>query len=161
MWKPAEPIVLSPSQRRQLEQVARRPRTTQKVALPVAIILGAAEGLSNRELARRLGTTRPTVLLWRKRFAEAGVEGLLRDAPRPGRNKQLREATVAKILRLTLEERPRDAIHWSTRTLAERCGVSHRTVHRVWHAYGLQPRRSGAVAGGPSPLSLPLHAQVG
>jgi len=107
MWKPAEPIVLTPSQRRQLEQIARNPRTTQKVALRVAIILGAAEGVSNRELARRLGTTRPTVLLWRKRFEQAGVEGLLRDAPRPGRHKRIRQATVAKILRLTLEERPR------------------------------------------------------
>ena len=141
MWRPAEPIALTPSQRRQLEQIARHPRTTQKVALRVAIILGAAEGLSNRELARRLGTTRPTVLLWRERFRETGVEGLLRDASRPGRHKQLRQATVAKIVRLTLEERPRDATHWSTRTLAARCGVSHMTVHRVWKAYGLEPHR--------------------
>jgi transposase len=139
MWKPAEAVVLTPSQRRQLEQIARHPRTTQKVALRVAIILGAAEGLSNRELARRLGTSRPTVLLWRSRFEEAGVEGLLHDASRPGRHKQIRQGAVAKILRMTLEERPREATHWSTRTLAARCGVSHMTVHRIWRAYGLQP----------------------
>jgi transposase len=105
----ADPIILTPSQRRQLEQIARHPRTTQKVARRVAIVLGAGAGLSSRELAHRLATSRPTVLLWRQRFEQAGVEGLLRDAPRPGRHKRLRQATVAKILRMTLQERPRDA----------------------------------------------------
>lgn|GEM_PF-2760822 len=69
------------------------------------------------------------------------MEGLLRDAARPGQHKQVHQATVATILRMTLEERPRDATHWSTRTLGERCGVSHMTVHRVWKAYDLQPHR--------------------
>jgi len=141
MWRPAEAIALTPTQRRQLEQIARHPRTTQKVALRVAIILGAAEGLSNRELARRLSTSRPTVLLWRRRFAEAGVDGLLRDAPRPGRRKQLSAQQVAQILEATLEQRPREATHWSTRSLARRCRVSHMTVYRLWRAYGLPPHR--------------------
>ena len=69
------------------------------------------------------------------------MEGLLRDAPRPGRHKQIRQATLAKILRMSSEERPREATHGSTRTLAERCGVSHRTVHCVGKAYGWQPHR--------------------
>ena len=86
----------------------------------MAIILGAAEGLSNREPARRLGARRPTGLLWRKRLRPAGLEGLLRHAPGPGRHKQIRQTTLAKILRMRLEERPREATHGSTRTLAER-----------------------------------------
>ncbi len=141
MWSPAEVVALTPTPRRQLEQIARNPRTTKKVARRVAIILGAAQGLSNRELARRLGTSRPTVRLWRERFAQAGVEGLLRDAPRPGRNKQLSAEQVARILEATLKERPREATHWSTRSLARRCRVSHMTVYRLWRAYGLQPHR--------------------
>lgn len=141
MWQPAEPITLTPAQRQRLLAIARNPRTTQKVALRVHIILGAAEGLSNAELARQLGTSRPTILLWRKRFEQEGVEGLLRDAPRPGRRKQIRAAQVARILELTLNRRPPAATHWSTRSLAEHCGVSHMTVHRIWRAYGLQPHR--------------------
>jgi transposase len=126
MGRPAEAIALTPTQRRQLEQIARHPRTTQKVALRVAIILGAAEGLSNRELACRLSTSRPTVLLWRQRFAEAGVDGLLRDAPRPGRRQQLSAQQLAQILEATLEQRPPEATHWSTRSLARRWpGQSH------------------------------------
>ena len=116
-------------------------------------MLGAAERLSNREPARRLGATRPTVSLWRKRFGQAGMEGLLRDAPRPGRHKQIRQATLAKILRMSSEERPREATHGSTRTLAERCGVSHRTVHCVGKAYSWQPHRGG-------PLPAPHRPRV-
>lgn len=92
----------------------------------MATTLGAAEGLSNRQLARRLSTSRPTVLLRRQRFAEAGVEGLLRDAARPGRCKRLSA---------------RQATHWSSRSLARRCRVSHMTVFHLRRAYGLQPHR--------------------
>lgn len=151
MWKPAAPLSLTPAQRRQLLAIASNPRTTQKVALRVQIILGAADGLSNRELARRLGTSRPTVLLWRQRFAEAGVEGLLHDAPRPGRHKQLSAEQVARILDATLEQRPKDATHWSTRSLARRCRVSHMTVYRLWRAYGLQPHRVESFKLSPDP----------
>mgnify|MGYP001081665024 CR=1 FL=1 len=107
----------------------------------MAIILGAAEGLSNRELARRAGTSRPRVLLRRQRFAEAGVDVLPRDAPQPGRRKQLSAQQVAQILKATLEERPREATHWSTQSLARRSRVSPMTVYRFWRAYGLQPHR--------------------
>lgn len=132
---------LTASERRQRLAIAGNPQTSQKAALRVRIILGAAEGLANSELARQLGTSRPTVLLRRKRFPPEGVEGLLEDAPRRGRQEQISAGQVARILELTLNSRPRAATHWSRRRLAEHCGVSHVAVHRFWRAYGLQPHR--------------------
>ncbi len=141
MWNPAEPLPLTPAQKGQLERLIRSPRSSQKVALRAKVVLGAAEGLPNHQLAKRLGTSRPTVLLWRRRFQEGGLQALLSDAPRPGRHKQITAAQVALVLDLTLYSRPKDATHWSTRSLAQRCGLSHMTVYRVWRAYGLQPHR--------------------
>lgn len=141
MWDPAERLHLTPTQSKELNRLVHNPQTPQKLALRAHIILGAADGLSNNQLARQLGTSRPTVLLWRDRFAETGLEGLQQDAPRPGRNKQLTAARVAFVLDATMNARPKDATHWSLRTLAEHCGVSHSTVQRIWRWYGLQPHR--------------------
>ncbi len=86
--------------------------------------------------------SRPTVLLWRKRYAQAGVDGLLRDAPRPGRKPAISPRRVQAIVEATLGSTPRDATHWSVRTMAKAKGVSPATVHRIWREHHLQPHRS-------------------
>ncbi len=141
MWKPAKALPLSPEQRKQIQRYLNNPNTPQKVVLRLRILLGAAEGLSNNQLARKLSTTRPTVLLWRRRFQRAGLEGLLEDAPRPGRPKRLSPEREARIVEATLYTKPKNATHWSTRMMARAAGVSAATVQRIWRAYGLQPHR--------------------
>jgi len=101
----------------------------------------AGEGIPNHAIANELQTSRPTVLLWRHRFAAGGVPGLLNDAPRPGRKKRIEAATVQRIVEATLQSTPVAATHWSTRTMAKTQGVSHQTIHRIWRQHGLQPHR--------------------
>ncbi len=83
MWKNAEPVAITMQDRRAVRKLASGRNTAQKVVLRAKIVLGAADGTANNALAKRLGTSRPTVLLWRERFQQGGVEALLRDAPRP------------------------------------------------------------------------------
>ena len=104
-------------------------------------MLGAAEGKPNNALACELGVTRPTVLLWRRRYEEAGVDGLLKDAPRPGRKKRISARKIEAIVNATLHKKPKDATHWSTRTMARAQGVSEATIRRIWKAHGLRPHR--------------------
>src|ERR1035437_8887112 len=77
--------------------------------------------------------------LWRKRFLLRGVEGLLKDAPRPGRNPSIKAAVVDTVIRKTTQATPAGAIHWSTRTMAREVGISEASVRRIWHAHGLKP----------------------
>lgn len=141
MWDSAAPLTLNSMDRAALNRLVRSPQTPQKVVFRAMIVLGAAEGTSNNQLAQELSTSRPTILKWRGRFVEAGVEGLLKDAPRPGRNKRITAAREAAIVEATLHSKPADATHWSVRTMARLQGVSHATVHRIWQAYRLQPHR--------------------
>jgi transposase len=135
------PIVLTTSERTTLDQWARRPKTAQALALRARLVLQAAEGHSNRDVAERLGVTRPTVVKWRGRFVRARLDGLL-DEPRPGAPRQITDAMVEQVLTLTLESTPRDATHWSTRSLAKASGLSQTAVARIWKAFALQPHRS-------------------
>src|SRR5438876_5838814 len=118
MWKRAGTLRVEAADRLALEALTRAGSTPQKVALRARIVLGAAAGQSNSEVARALDTSRPTVLLWRARYADAGVPGLLRDAPRPGRRCQISAEHVQQIVEATLHTTPRAATHWSTRTMA-------------------------------------------
>jgi transposase len=141
MWEPAKAAVVSAADRVALEALAQAGKTPQKIALRARIVLGAAVGCSNSDLARTLDTSRPTVLLWRQRYVEAGIEGLLQDAPRPGRQPRITPAKTQAIVEATLHTTPRNATQWSTRTMARVQGVSEATVRRIWHAHGLQPHR--------------------
>lgn len=141
MWNRAETLTISPKQRLELTRLLRNPNTPQKLVLRASIVLGAADGTSNNQLARELATSRPTVIHWRERFAESGVDGLLHDAPRPGRKKTIQAGRIAAIVDATLHTTPKDATHWSARALARTQGVSHSTVFRIWQAWGLQPYR--------------------
>jgi transposase len=141
MWKPARALRVSEHDREVLEALLRSGKTAQRVVLRASIILGAARGEANNSLAKQLGVSRPTILLWRNRYMRAGVDGLLKDAPRPGRRKKLSAQKVETILAATLNTKPRDATHWSTRTMARTQRVSAATVQRIWQAHGLRPHR--------------------
>ena len=110
------------------------------MVLRAYIVLRCAQGLANHAMARELGVNRKTVILWRNRFAQSGLDGL-RDQTRPGRKPALSAEFVQCILDTTLHEKPRAATHGSTRTLAKHLGVSKMAIQRVWKAHGLQPHR--------------------
>ena len=141
MWENAPALTMTVEQKSQLESWIRAPATPQKVVLRSRICLLASEGKSNRQIARRLEISRPTVLLWRGRFAEAGVPGLEHEPPRKPSSQRLDDQLVRKIVETTLQTTPPDATHWSTRTLGAHLGISHMTVARVWDSHGLKPHR--------------------
>lgn len=133
-------IGLTDEERERLEAWSRRRKTAQALALRSRIVLAAADGAVNYEIAERLGVSRPTVTKWRNRFAERRLEGLL-DEPRPGRPRTVSDEQVERIVTTTLERTPKNATHWSTRSLAAHLGVSQDAVWRTWQAFGLQPHR--------------------
>ncbi len=141
MWSPAGALSVSKQERALLEEFLRAGNTPQKVAFRVRVILGAANGLSNNALAAELQTTRSTVLKWRARFGQTGIEGILTDAPGRGRKKRVDEAREAAIVEATLQTKPAESTHWSTRTMAASQGVSDSTVFRIWRKHRLQPHR--------------------
>ena len=141
MFAPARALAIDDNQRKRLRFLADSGKTPQKVALRARVILLASEGVPNNAIAARLGTTRPTVLLWRGRFAKQGVAGLLRDAPRPGRRKAVSPQVVKRVVEATLHSTPPAATHWTTRTMAVAQGLSHMSVQRIWKQHGLQPHR--------------------
>jgi transposase len=140
--RPKKPITLQAADKEKLEMLARRPKTAQRLAMRSKIVLRAAEGLANGEIARRLGVTGATVGKWRERFRQHGLDGLS-DEARPGAPRQISDAQVEEAVTRTLEAAPAGATHWSTRSLARQVGLSQRAVVRIWHAFGLQPHRSG------------------
>ncbi len=141
MFTPARALTIDENQRKRLRSLANSGRTPQKVALRARIVLLASEGVPNHAIAARLGTSRPTVLLWRARFQQRGAPGLLKDAPRPGRKKAIAPEVIQQVVEATLHTTPRGATHWTTRTLAKAQGLSHMTVQRIWKQHGLQPHR--------------------
>ena len=139
--RPIPLLQLSREEHETLVRWSRRHTTGQALALRCRIVLACAEGLSNTAVAGRLPVTIQTVGKWRQRFVERRLEGLL-DEPRPGAPRQISDAAVERVLTWTLEKRPHDATHWSTRSLAKRCGLSQSAVSRIWRAFALQPHRA-------------------
>jgi transposase len=137
------PVELSAVERAQLETWTRRRTSAQALALRSRIVLLAAEGLSNVEIARQLGIQRNTVAKWRSRFLEHRLDGLS-DEPRPGQPRKISDAKVEEVIVKTLETAPKDATHWSTRSMAAEAGLNQTAVHRIWKAFGLQPHRQDA-----------------
>jgi transposase len=137
----APALALTAFQRSELLQLTRLPSTPQSIVLRARIVLGAADGVANQKLAARLETTRMTVLLWRSRYQEYGLVGILADHPRPGRPKEISPEEESEIVEATRSTKPKNATHWTVRTMALRQGVSPASVHRIWQAYGLQPHR--------------------
>jgi transposase len=134
----APKIDLTMEERTQLEQWTRSTTAAIRLVTRCRIVLLAAEGLENLEIAQRLGVGRVQAGRWRSRFAQDRVKGIERDQPRSGRGKTIDEA---EIVRLTTQTTPENATHWSTRKMAQRAGVSETTVRRVWRNHGLKPHR--------------------
>jgi transposase len=141
MGRSAVAIELTCEERRELESLARRRRTAQGLATRARIVLAAADGLENKAIVARVGADKDTVGIWRRRFAERGIDGLY-DEPRPGAPRQIGDDEIAETVRRTLEETPPDATHWSLRSMARATGHAPSTIHRIWKAFGLQPHRS-------------------
>lgn len=136
-----EPLQVTEQQRRELERWVARRTTNQALAMRARIVLGCAEGKSHRRIAEREAVSQETVIKWKIRFSARGVDGLL-DEPRPGKPREIMDEDVERVITETLESTPRDATHWSTRSMAKRVGMSQTAISRIWRAFGLQPHRS-------------------
>ena len=139
--RPKAELVITAEERETLRRWARRPKTAQALALRSQIILLCAEGQTNLDVAQHLRITQQTVSKWRARFVTRRLDGLL-DEPRPGAPRQISDADVERVVTMTLETTPRDATHWSTRSMAAASGLSQTAISRIWRALSLQPHRS-------------------
>jgi transposase len=135
--KAAPAITLSDSDRATLERWARGRSTPARLVLRSKIALLAASGLLNQEIAQELRCGTKTVCLWRSRFAQRGIGGIEKDAPRGGKRSEGTEVLVQQIIHTTLHESPPRRSRWSTRSLAAVLGTSPAMVQRVWKAHGL------------------------
>ena len=134
-------IVLDDGEKRVLTALTRKHGAPQALAVRVRIVLAAANGLTNKQIAAKLDVCAHTAGVWRKRFARDRMDGLY-DEPRPGAPRQIGDDEIAATIRKTLETRPKGATHWSLRTMAKAVGRAPSTIHRIWSAFGLQPHRS-------------------
>jgi transposase len=134
------PLTLTEDERITLQRWARRPKSSHALATRCKIILLEAEGWSYAKIGDKLDLRRQTVLKWRKRFIAKRLDGL-QDEPRPGVKRSITDDRVEAVITRTLETKPPDATHWSTRSMAQAVGMSAGSVHRIWKAFGLQPHR--------------------
>ena len=133
-------VELTVNERARLESWTRRGTSAQALALRSRIVLLAADGRRNTEIAAELGVHRNMVAKWRSRFLQHRLDGLT-DEPRPGRPRTVTDEQVEEVVVRTLESTPKDATHWSTRSMAKEVGLTQSAVQRIWKAFGLQPHR--------------------
>lgn len=138
--RPLPELILTIEEHDRLTEWTRRRKSAQALALRARIVLACAKNELNGEVAERLHVTIQTVGKWRKRFVEQRLDGLL-DAPRPGQPRKVSDAKVEKVIAMTLESKPINATHWSTRQMAKTAEVNQTAVSRIWRAFGLQPHR--------------------
>jgi transposase len=151
--RPKAKLVLTDEEQETLERWARRPKTAQALAQRARIVLRCTRMPSNIAVAARVGVTHQTVGKWRARFVTRRLDGLL-DEPRPGTPRRVTDGDVERILTRTLETLPRDATHWSTRSLAAKVGLSQSTISRIWRAFALQPHRTATFKLSKDPLFI-------
>lgn len=137
----APQINLTAEETAALERWAQGRKTPVRLAERARIVLLASQGLRDLQIASELAITPKKVARWRQRFLGLRLAGLEKDAPRPGRTPSIAKGTVAEVVRLTTQEKPANATHWSTRTMAAAVGISDSSVLRIWHAHGLKPHR--------------------
>jgi transposase len=135
----AAPVELNPEQRVALERIARQRTLPARLVERARIVLRASEGLENKQIAAEMGIMPEKAARWRNRFLEGGLAALEKDAPRPGRTRIITERQVKKVVKMTLHQKPANATHWSTRSMAAAAGISEASVRRIWHAHGLKP----------------------
>jgi len=150
----SSPVVLTEPEQEELERLARRTRTARRLAFRGKIVLACTTGLTGSAVAKKLRTSNQIVCLWRKRFLGRRVDGLL-DEPRPGRPREIEDDQIEDVVVRTLETTPRAATHWSTRQMAEKTGLSHMTISRIWRAFDLQLHRPESFNLSPDPLLVP------
>ena len=148
--RPKQPLIVTNEERQRLESLAHRTRSQALLARRARVVLGCAEGLDNKAVAKKLRCSLGMVGKWRSRFVEARLEGLY-DEPRPGAPRKISDDQVEKVVIQTLESTPRGQTHWSTRGLAKASGLSRMTISRIWHAFGLQPHRADTFKLSPDP----------
>ena len=137
----ASALVLQEGHREILESLARSSVASHRQVMRARVLLLAADGLANMQIAAATGVSRPSVLAWRAEYAERGLAQLGKPAAGRGRKASIPQETIDQIVELTLHTRPEGATHWSTRSMAAKVGVSAATVQRVWDARGLKPHR--------------------
>ena len=135
----ATPISVSPEDRKRLLSYSRGRRVPKRLVERAKIVLMAADGEHNQVIGATLGLSRPTVQLWRDRFATQGIAGIEKDAARPGRKPKLSTAKVRRVIKATIETTPPAATHWSVRSMAKVQGISRMAVQRIWAAHDLKP----------------------
>lgn len=139
--RPKAELILTDGEREQLTRWARRRKSSQALALRSRIVLACGEGITNKDVAARIGCSAATVTKWRSRFIEHRLDGLV-DDPRPGRPPTVTADQVEDVVIATLEQTPSNATHWSRAKMAERSGLSKSTIGRIWKAFGLKPHRA-------------------
>lgn len=139
--RPRAPLELSEAEREVLRSNTRRRKSAQQLATRSRVVLLAADGMPDTQIAERVGHNRQTVARWRLRFLERRLDGL-HDEPRSGAPRTVSDEQVDEVVRLTLEETPSKSTHWSVRLMAERVGLPSTTIHRIWQAFSLQPHRA-------------------
>lgn len=153
LGRPTPPLVLSDDERETLTRYTRRSTLEQRLALRAQIVLLCAEGRSNIEVGRALGISDETAGKWRARFVAMRLDGL-HDEPRPGAPRSIGDDQVEELIVQTLEATPKNATHWSTRSMAAHVGLSQSTISRVWRAFDLKPHRTETFAISKDPLLI-------
>lgn len=142
MSRGAAPLVLEDSQRELLESIARSRTSQHRLVQRAQVLLHAADGMANSQIAAQVGVSRPTVLAWRAEFAKQGLWRFGQVAAGRGRKPSIPQVTVEKVVELTLHHRPEGATHWSVRSMARQVGISPASVQRIWDARRLKPHLS-------------------
>ena len=135
----ATPIVLDPTQRTQLQRLARGRRVAVRLAERAQIVLHAADGMTNQQISQAMNISRFKAGRWRDRYAKQGLAGIEKDAPRPGRKRRIDDQQRAAVVRKTLRDKPQGQTHWSRSTMAAATGLSDSTIGRIWREHGLKP----------------------
>lgn len=151
--RPKAELVLSDEERKTLERWSRRPKSPLSLAQRSRIVLACADGLTNTAVAAEVGVNQATVGKWRRRFVAKRLDGLV-DEPRPGAPRRITDEDVERVVVKTLEDKPVDATHWSTRDLAKHVGMSPASVGRIWQAFGLKPWQSDTFKLSEDPLFI-------
>ena len=125
--RPKQPLEIRDEDREKLNMIARRPKSSQAMAMRARIVLGCAQGRSNSEVAGKLHITGATVGKWRRRFRESGLDGLL-DEPRVGAPRKITDRQIEEVITKTLESMPANSTHWSTRLMAEQTGLTQNAI---------------------------------